>query len=399
MRRDILPALLTVCLVAVGVQAVDDVSSPDVVRSDAPQVARDEASDAAARQSDRSSVRRGRTAQVDASIEERLRRIEERINGLESQINDLRRHVSSPREVGNPQATEGRRGEPGFRGLYIMNRDGTDPQFLVAAPGMIATSDAAWSNSGRYLLMNGLPRIDAFSESKMFLCKLEGSSAGDIVDLGYGNTPAWSPDDSQIAFMLNPGNPGGHAGGLWLMDADGNNRRWIGQAWWPRWSPDGRLLSCHGWRSDGQASLVLFDLNGGSQTLFESSDWTLVDYASSWSPDSQRIAFVGERDGVKHLATINVDGSLDSIRIMFTNEDPQLDLFGPPSWSRDGRQILFCMQDAAGGERRWWNSQLYSMAPDIPSAPVLLEGRPMGRINRGVSWSPDSSKIIFSSER
>jgi Tol biopolymer transport system component len=39
------------------------------------------------------------------------------------------------------------------------------------------------------------------------------------------------------------------------------------------------------------------------------------------------------------------------------------------------------------------------MDPDIPCAPALLEGRRVGNINRVGSWSPDSSKFVFSSER
>jgi Tol biopolymer transport system component len=327
-----------------------------------------------------------------------LRRIEEAIDRLEARVEGLlRQTVRTPGSL----AGSSRRGEPGFRGLYMMNRDGTDPQFLVAAPGMIATSDAAWSNDGRYLAMNGLPQIDAFVQSKIFIYTLEGADVGTIRDLGYGNTPAWSPDDRQIAYMLNPGNPGGETGGLWVMRADGSNRRRIGNAWWPRWSPDGTILSCHGWDSDGRPSLMLFDpVTGDSRTLFKSSGWQLVEYGSSWSPDGQRIAFVGEFEGKTHVATISVDGSPSSIRILYTNENPSQSLFGPPSWSRDGRQLLFSIQDAgSSGVSRWSGSNLYSMAPDVPCAPTLLEGRRVGNINRGVTWSPDSSKIIFSSER
>jgi len=400
MRRDTLLALLTVCLATGGVFAFDDVvptdPEPSVVTEVSPPVSAP--ADTAVRQSDRNSRRRSpASARIDAAIEARLRRMEEAIHRLESQVEGLLKE--SGRTPGS-LAGSSRRGEPGFRGLYMINRDGTDPQFCVAAPGMIATSDPAWSNDGRYVAMNGFPHIDAFSESKLFVYTLEGPDTGTFRDLGYGSTPSWSPDDRQIAFTLLPGNPGGHESGLWLMDADGSNRRRIGDVTWPRWSPDGKRLSCHGSRSDGGQSLVLVDpVSLESRALFESSEWSLVGFGSSWSSDGQRIAFVGEFDGKTHVATIDVDGSPNSIRILYTNENRSQYLFGPPSWSRDGRQLLFSIQDAGVTGPGWSGSNLYSMAPDVPCAPVLLERKRVGNINRMATWSPDSSKIIFSSER
>ncbi|MFO1092305.1 MAG: hypothetical protein U0992_03195 [Planctomycetaceae bacterium] len=392
MRRDILLALFTVCLIAAGVGAVDDF---DRTESSRARSAADPNSAAVEDDVDRNPVRRP-VWRRELPVEQRLRQIERAIDRLASQIEELR-HSGKVRQ---PALTHSRRHEEGFRGLYRMNRDGTDPQFLIAAPDMIATSDAALSSDGRFLAMNGLPRLDAFHESRIFVNTLTGPDAGAIRDLGYGNTPAWSPDDSQIAFMLNPGNPGGFEGGLWIMHADGSNRRRIANAWWPRWSPDGTLLCCHGWRNDGRPSLVFVDLDTAEvDPLFENTDWTLVDYAGCWSPDGKRVAFVGERNGAKHLATIAADGATDSIRILYTNEDPQLDMFGPPSWSRDGRQLIFSMQSSGPAPRRWWKSNLYSMAPDVPCAPVLLEGRRVGNINRMPTWTPDSAQIIFSSER
>src|SRR5262245_22134667 len=37
-----------------------------------------------------------------------------------------------------------RRKEPGFRALYTMNRDGTNVEYLTAAPGMIASGSPEW---------------------------------------------------------------------------------------------------------------------------------------------------------------------------------------------------------------------------------------------------------------
>jgi Tol biopolymer transport system component len=329
-----------------------------------------------------------------AVIEDRLRRLERRIEALQSEVQSLRENLRRVRAA--PDAT--RRGEPGFRALYKANRDGTDVEFLLAAPGMITTSDPNWSHDGRRLAMNGMPEVDAFGESRIFLHEFEGTNAGTTVDMGYGATPDWSPDDSQIAYMVNAANRGGQPGGLWVMDADGGNRRQLGNAWWPRWSPDGTKLCAHDWERGG--TLTIYDVaTGTARTLLKAPGWTLLQWGGTWSPDGQRIAFAGSYEGKHHFATIAADGSDESIRIVYTSDPAEQELCGPPFWSPDGRQVIFGMQEPRSSPRWFWRSYLYSMAADIRSAPVLLEGEKIGNVNRVVTWSPDCSKIIFSSER
>jgi WD40-like Beta Propeller Repeat len=44
-------------------------------------------------------------------------------------------------------------------------------------------------------------------------------------------------------------------------------------------------------------------------------------------------------------------------------------------------------------------SYLYSLSADVPSAPILLEKQMVGHINRGMTFTPDGKRIVFSSER
>jgi Tol biopolymer transport system component len=293
-----------------------------------------------------------------------------------------------------------RRDEAAFRALYTVNRDGTNARYLVAAPGMISSGTPAWSHDGKMVAFDALAAVDDVERSQLFVYAVEGPFKGPVRSLGHGNTPSWSPDDRRIAFMLNDDNPLRVRGGVWLMDADGSNRRWLAAGWYPRWSPDGKRLCCHAWLPNGTASLFVIDAaTGASQPLFQAGGWELRDHGGNWSPDGKRIVFVGALVGKDHLATIDANGAEDSIRVLYSNEDERRTLVGPPAWSPDGRQIIFAMQQAEPGPRQWWNSHLYSMAADVRSGPVLLEGTKIGNINRGMSWSPDGKQLIFSSER
>jgi hypothetical protein len=290
--------------------------------------------------------------------------------------------------------------EEGFRGVFTVKRDGTDFKFLFAAPGMITTGDPAWSHNGKMIACNGLPGIDAVVQSKIFIYHLDGPLKGKSRELAEGNTPSWSPDDKQIAYMINGGNPSGVKGGMWIMNADGSKRRWLGDGFYPRWSPDGKLLCCHAWFPDGTPSLFSINVvTGAVRPILRAKGWSLRNYGGTWSPDSQRIVFVGSFEGKDRLATIGVEGRDDSIRILYTNTDPRQELFGPPAWSPDGRQIVFIIQPRGPSPRQWWDSMLYTIDSDGRSAPSLLEGEKIGNINRGMNWSPDSALVIFSSER
>ena len=65
-------------------------------------------------------------------------------------------------------------------------------------------------------------------------------------DVGSGDSPRFSPDDRTIAFVLYPGESSGEPEGVWLMNADGTNRRRLCEFAAPFWSPDGTQILLNG---------------------------------------------------------------------------------------------------------------------------------------------------------
>ena len=338
---------------------------------------------------------------------QQLQKIVERLDAQERQLNDLIRSLSHRNGTLLGSAESSGAGirnsglESRFRPVYIINRDGTDLRFLVAAPGMVTTGTPQWSHDSKAILLDSTSQTDQVALSRIWAYGVAGPFQGMIRHLGAGNTPTWSPDDSQIAYMVNPGNPDNVSPGAWIMNADGTNKRKFGQGWYTRWSPDGKEICVLNPESNPY-SLLLYHTETGERRQILGGDIEVIFGGANWSRDGQRLVTLIRRDGEQQLITINATGDRDSIQVVYRERSSNRALVGPPVLSPDGKEILFSIQDNVRGGRAdhsWKNTYIYLISADGNSEPRLLEGTKIGRINRSSDWSPDGSKIIFSSER
>lgn len=323
------------------------------------------------------------------------------IKRLEQQgllLDQLKDDVASLKAQQGGLAT--RRGEREFRGIYTINPDGSDAEFLVAAPGMISNATPEWSKDGNMIAFDAIPQIDEFQLSHVFVYAVAGPFKGTLKDLGCGNVPTWSPDSRQIAYMLNGGNPCGEEGGVWIMNADGTGRHRIGDGSYVRWSPDGKEICYHGYSADGDA-LHFYNLETGmTRKILKRVN---IEFGgATWSPDSKKVVFMALVNGKQEVSTIDVDGNPASLKVLYRETRMDKNLIGPPSWSPDGKKLVLSIQETGPqtpSRPEWMHTYLYTMSATEQSAPVLLEKQMIGEINRGMMWSPDGSKIIFSSRR
>jgi Tol biopolymer transport system component len=293
-----------------------------------------------------------------------------------------------------------RKGEKEFRAIYTVNPDGTDAEFLVAAPGMISSATPEWSKDGNMVAFDAIPQIDEFQLSHIFVYAVAGPFKGTMKDLGCGNVPSWSPDSRRIAFMLNGGNPCGDEGGIWIMNADGTGRRRIGNGNYARWSPDGKEICYHGYGGNGPALLFYNLETGATREILRKAH---IEFGgATWSPDSQKVVFIALVNGKQEVSTIDVDGNPGSLKVLYREARADKNLIGPPSWSPDGKKIVLSIQETGPqtpSRPEWMHTFLYTMSATEPSSPALLEKQMIGVINRGMMWAPDGKKIIFSSRR
>jgi Tol biopolymer transport system component len=353
------------------------------------------------RASERAASARERPASADFQpILDRLQTQDQKLDELQQNLAALTKLVSGPN---GPQwaIRQTRQGEPTFRPLYTIGRDGSDLQFLWAAPGMITTGTPQWSHDGRMVAVDSMPRTDTVQESRIWIYGVAGPFKGAYRYLGAGNTPSWSPDDSQIAYFVNPQNPDGARAGVWTMNADGSGRKWWGEGWYPRWSPNGQEICVHA-HDTTPPSLRIFSVASGELRSVLGDDIEVLFGGATWSSDGKRLVTLIRRHGEQQLVTIDAQGDPASIKVIYREPNVSQNLVGPPVMSPDAKQIVFGIQDLNlpdSGERRWMNTHLYLVASHGLTAPDLLEGKKIGKINRSMEWSPDSRRIIFSSER
>jgi len=232
--------------------------------------------------------------QLRAKLMEQIRTSTEALRALDGVKRQLAREAAK-----SSTNTATRRGEDGFRALYTIDPEGSKAKYLMAAPGMISSSSPESSHDGTMIAFDAAPRHNALDEAHLFVSALEGPFKGMFKDLGCGNVPSWSPDDKQIAYMLNPGNPSGAEWGIWIMNADGSERKRLCDGWYPRFSPDGKLLHVYAPQAR-PASIHVIRPDGKGERQLAGRTIRVKYGGGTWSPEGNRIVFIGTRDGREH---------------------------------------------------------------------------------------------------
>jgi len=191
-------------------------------------------------------------------------------------------------------------------------------------------------------------------------------------------SPAWSPDDSKVAFVDKHDQEFGQ---VCVLDLANGQWRRVGAGDVVDWSPDGRFVAV---RSNPPAAdmlaLQVVDMNGQVQATLElpsdialwELDWSastgrIVALAFRWHAAKWDIYVIGPYKGNKE------EGVKDAF--VFT-----------PRWSPDGKMISF----ARGGE---FIKDLYVLDPASRHERLIMQ-----QVGYTGIWSPDSRFILTQSD-
>ncbi|MFN6963680.1 MAG: hypothetical protein ACK4S4_07935 [Pyrinomonadaceae bacterium] len=161
---------------------------------------------------------------------------------------------------------------------------------VLSLAGFLISGPSGRMESGPASRAIVFDRYDAeFGTSKIFVTDAAGSQ---VVEIGSGFSPSWSPDGTKIAFA--DAENGGETTDIYTMNADGSGRTRV--------------------------------------------TYNYTSYAPEWSPLGDRIAFVSTHEGNSHIYIVNVDGT-NQQRLALP--DGEFLSEGSPVWTPDGTGIVF----------------------------------------------------------
>lgn len=151
--------------------------------------------------------------------------------------------------------------------IFTSAADGSGERQITSPPAATVDDEPDWSPDGSRLLFTRYGAVGSDVEShRLFVVSSDGtgltplsldvSAHGNFI-VGFDGQGAFSPDGRRIAFSYAHGKVGPGAAGsdqikfsdIWIMNADGSNRRQVthsaayaGDAGGVAWSPDGKRL-------------------------------------------------------------------------------------------------------------------------------------------------------------
>lgn len=248
----------------------------------------------------------------------------------------------------------------------------------------------SWSSDGRQILFDATPSGKDWRKTRLKMLDMSKTPVT-TTDLGAGNCPALSPDGGRIAFLLNAGAVKDARRGVWLMDADGSNRRHLGGFGCPKWSPDGSKLLIVGFGRPLPLSVI--DVKTGKERpvqLGSHKIWSIP----SWAADSKTlVANVHSATGAG-IALVDVaEPEQAKVKQILWRRGDRLDVSPAfPVFSAETGRCLFVGREEKG-------MALYSLFISKYDPPQRLEAEGYDNKIANLALSPDGRYVLFCADR
>ncbi len=236
---------------------------------------------------------------------------------------------------------------------------------------------------------------------QLFEVNPDGTGIVQITNLPANNfeslLPNISPDGQQIVFCFGNLNTASPYADLWTIKIDGTGLKQLtsdGLSCFPRWSPDGTLIIfahlATNINNTGIANNVVTTMRADGTGTLLSLTSDLWDSIGFYTPDARHVVFYSQSGGLVAAAWImNAHGS-NKQRLTA----PELEGF-PSDVSPDGQHILVGNH---GNSPPALSNDIFVMNPDGSGLEQLTHFPTIHHDGSG-SYSPDGTKIVFTSDR
>lgn len=232
-------------------------------------------------------------------------------------IEELQQQGPSWSPDGSQIAFYGLHGDASAPGdIYVMNSDGSNLRNLTDSADY-NDRYVTWAPDGENVVFHSnRPGQDGSRDYEIYTIDLTN---GELTQLTFNNLPDygpdWSPDGEKIAFFSYIGNEAV----IYTMTPDGEDRTQIspddlpGGASYPAWSPDNSQIAFHVQMQPGVFQVYIMDADGSKARPL--MDLYVNDQFPDWSADGQSIIFQRVEDEVRTIYRYSlVDGSLTLVR-------------------------------------------------------------------------------------
>ena len=195
---------------------------------------------------------------------------------------------------------------PDGREIFVMNADGTDISQLTFND--VGDFGGSWSSDGTQIFFTRGRYPGEWSE---YVMNVDGTGKHKITDLGYGIRSG----DDQILYSSSYTGPGYHIGQIFIMNADGTDERQLTHDETRKeildWSPDHSLILFTAQPLDTDSTFPYDYLPAVTYVMHADGtnrcplfpqyiDYIDIAYAT-WSPNGERIYFVGYEDDALYM--------------------------------------------------------------------------------------------------
>lgn len=273
--------------------------------------------------------------------------------------------------------------------LYLLDLADGKSTLITAEPepGLRNCGSPRWAPDGRRILFDASPG-DNWRETHLKAIDL-GDDRLKIADLGPGNCPSFAPDGGRVAFLSNSRQPGRPLG-IWIMRADGSERRPLNVYGAPQWSPDGRKILVIHFGSPVSAGLL--DIETGVERPLNFPGYR-IHPSPRWAGPDTLVASATSEEGTA-IALFDVSNPDDcKVKEVLWKKGDRLDAAPTyPSYSPATGRCAFVAKTADG-------LALYSVQRGSFGPPRRLEDRGSDRRLAGLEFSPDGRFLLFCSDR